>query len=669
MTATATGEVRSFALVGHGGGGKTTLAEAILFSAKETSRQGRIADKNTVSDFEEDERARGHSIDSSLLKAKWKEKLFQIVDTPGYPDFAGQALRALDAVDLAVVVINAHDGVVLNTRRMYKAAGERGLPRVLVINRCDMENIDAAKLGKAVDELTGRAGQPVTLPSGWGHACNGIRSIFREAADRKSGFVEAAVEADDALMEKYLESGEVSDDDLQRAIPAALRAGTLVPIFHTVAEKGVGVTDLMDFLAEFTPAPGARQVLDGEGKQHPCQPSDPLRALCFKIMYDRQAGKIAFVRVFTGSLRPGDHPVVARLDAPIKIGHLARFQGTARQDMDQAGMGDIVALTKVEELEMGDTLHAPGQPFRIGLPALPRPMVGLAVTSKGRGDEAKVAKELSRLTGTDPCLHVDRSRETHELVVKGLSTLHLDITLKRLHAHGVDVVTSTPKIPYLETINTKADGHYRHKKQTGGAGQFGEVFLKVEPMERGAKDPLDFVDDTVGGSIPRQFLPAVEKGIRQKMTEGVIAGYPVVDVRVKVYDGKYHEVDSKEIAFVIAGRNAFADAVEKAKPSLLEPIMNISIEVPSRFMGDITGDLNTRRARIQGMDSAGDIQIIHAQAPLAEMQTYSTQLRSITAGEGSFAMEFSHYDVVPGNLQAQVVAKYQSERKKEQEEK
>jgi len=661
-------DIRTIALVGHGGAGKTTLAESILHLAKQTTRQGRILEKNTVADFEEDEKARGHSIDAALLSAPWKSRLFQIVDTPGYPDFVGKAIRALDAVDLAVVVVNAHDGVQLNTRRVFKAAGELGIPRVIVVNRCDVENIELGRLGKSIDELAGKAAQAVTLPNAWGSRCSAIHSIFGEASGKKQGFVEAAVEADDALMEKYLEAGEVNDEELRRAIPLALRTGTLVPVFHVCSEKSLGVIELMDFLADYAPPPSERVVRDGEGKAAKVEPQGFLRALCFKVTFDRQAGKIAFVRIFSGSMRPGDHAVIARTGADLKIGHLARFQGSHKTDLDHGWAGEIVALTKVDELECGDSLHAPGHPAKIGLLPLPQPMVGLAIQPKVRGEEAKLGRELARLTGADPCLSAERSRETHELVLRGLSTLHLDIVLKRLAHAGAEVLTSTPKVPYLETVNHRADGHYRHKKQTGGAGQFGEVYLKLEPQERGAKDPLEFVDDTVGGSIPRQFLPAIEKGIRQKMAEGVIAGYPVVDVRVRVYDGKYHDVDSKEIAFIIAGRNAFADAFEKAKPVLLEPVVNVEIEIPSRFMGDITGDLNTRRARIQGMDSSGDRQIIRAVAPLAEMQSYSTQLRSVTAGEGSFHMEFAHYDVVPGNLQAQIVAKFAAEKAKHQKE-
>ncbi|MGH7162119.1 MAG: elongation factor G, partial [Planctomycetota bacterium] len=562
-------------------------------------------------------------------------------------------------------VVNAYDGVLLNTRRLFRAAGERGIPRVVVINRCDVENIDWRRLDAQISELCGQAAKPVTLPNAWGAGFSAALSIFQEAASRKEGFIEAVVEAEDELTEKYLEAGEVSDDDLRRAIPIALRKGTLVPVFHAAAEKGVGVPELLDFLAEHGPSPVGRTIQDADGNVLECTEGDPLRAVCFKVMFDRQAGKIAFLRLFSGSLRPGDHATVARTGADVKIGHMAAFQGSHKSEIPMAGIGDIVALPKLEDVEIGDTLHAPGAAVRLALVPLPKPMVGLAVAPKARGDEAKIMKELARVAGADPCLVHDRPRDTHELVVKGLSTLHLDIALKRLAQGGVEVTTSTPKVPYLETIHGKADGHYRHKKQTGGAGQFGEVFLKVEPMERGAKDPLEYLDETFGGSIPRQFLPAIEKGIRQKMSEGVIAGYPVVDVRVRVYDGKYHDVDSKEIAFVIAGRNAFADAVEKAKPVLLEPIVNVEIEVPSRFMGDITGDLNTRRARIQGMDSAGDLQIIKAQAPLAEMQTYSTQLRSITAGEGAFHMEFNHYDIVPGNIQAQIVAKAQVEKKEE----
>jgi elongation factor G len=666
--ATNSNEIRTFALVGHGGAGKTSLAEAMLFLGKQTTRQGRIADRNTVSDFEEDERARGHSIDASLLHFPWKTRHFQVVDAPGYPDFAGKAIRSLDAVDLAVLVVNAHDGVALNTRRMFRAAGELGIPRVVVVNRCDMENIEVGRLGASIEEMAGKAAQLYNVPGAWGPGMKGVHSIFGEARAKLEKFVEAAVEADDALMEKYLESGEVSPEDLKKVIPLALRKGTLIPVFHTAAERGIGVPELLDFLAEFAPSPAERSVRDREGRTVPCGPNEPLRALCFKVAFDRQAGKVTFLRVLSGSMKAGDHAVLARSGADVKIGHVARFQGSHKADIDQGVAGDLVALTKLEEVEVGDTLHAPGHPFHAALATLPKPMVGLAVQPKARGEEAKLAKEIHRLTGGDPCLVAERSRETHELVIRGLSTLHLDIALKRMAHAGVEVVTSVPKIPYLETVNGRSEGHYRHKKQTGGAGQFGEVYLKLEPQERGSKDPLDFVDDTVGGSIPRQFLPAIEKGIRQKMGEGVIAGYPVVDVRVRVYDGKYHDVDSKEIAFIIAGRNAFADAFEKARPVLLEPMVHVEIEVPSRFMGDITGDLNTRRARIQGMDSAGDRQIIKALAPLAEMQTYSTQLRSVTAGEGSFTMDLAHYDVVPGNIQAQIAAKFAAEKEKTKKE-
>jgi len=656
-------DTRNIALVGHGRSGKTTLAEAILFAAQVVNRLGTVGDKNTVSDFADDERERGHSIDASIVHAPWKGKDVNVIDGPGYPDFVGQSLRALDAVDCAVIVVHAYDGVLLNTRRLFKAAGDRQIPRIVVVNRCDADNIDMGNLGKALDELCGTAGKAVTVPDAFGPSAKAVRSVFGDATDLKEGFVEAAVEADDALMEKYLEAGEVSDDDLRRAIPLALKAGTLVPIFHTVADKGIGVPELLDFIAEYGPSPVDRVIQDADGNEITCAADGPLRAVCFKVMFERQAGRIAFLRVFSGSLRSGDSAVIARNEETVKIGHPARFQGSAKTEIEQAGIGDLVALPKVDNVNIGDTLYAPGHELKIRVLPLPAPMVGLAVQPKSRGDETKLARELERITGADPCLEAERVTATNELVVRGLSTLHLDIALRRMARNGVEVDTSIPRVAYRETINGKADGHYRHKKQTGGAGQFGEVYLKVEPLPRGAPDPLDYVEEVVGGAIPRQFLPAIEKGIRQKMAEGVVAGYPVVDVRVRVYDGKYHDVDSKEIAFIIAGRNAFAEAIQRAKPVLLEPIVNVEIEIPSRFMGDITSDLNTRRARITGMDSAGESQIIRATVPLAEMQTYSTQLRSITAGEGSFHMEFSHYDVVPGNVAQTVIAKAAAEHK------
>jgi len=649
---------RNVALVGHGGAGKTTLAEAILFDAKMISRQGSIGDKNTVSDSAEDEREQQHSIDSALLHADWKGHTFHVVDTPGYPDFLGQALRGLDAADLALVVIHAGDGVMINTRRLFKRAKDQGLPIAIVVNRCDAENVDSEALQAQILELAGPGAKPYTVPDQFGPSISGIKSVFDEDSDLKDGFVEAAVEADDDLTMKYLEEGEVSDDDLHKAIPEALRAGTLIPVFHTCATKNIGVRKMLDFIVEYGPTPLDRVVHDRDGNVIECSEDGPFLGYCFKVMFDRQAGKIAFVRVLRGSLRGGDSVVVDRTEGSLKIGHASRYQGLQKSELDQAGTGDVVALPKVEAVEIGDTIHAAGSPVQVAGVRLSVPMVGLAITPKARGDEAKIGKELGRLAGADPCLTYARNDQTHELVLSGLSTLHLDVTLKRLAANGVEVTTATPRVPYMETITAKADGHYRHKKQTGGAGQFGEVYLRVEPKaERGGDDPLEFVSKVVGGTISKPFLSAIEKGIRQKMSDGVIAGYPVVDVRVEVYDGKMHDVDSKEIAFIIAGRNAFAEAVEKARPALLEPICDVEIVIPSRFMGDISSDLNSRRARIQGMDSEGDSQIIKAQAPLGEMQTYSTQLRSITAGAGTYSMEFSRYDVVPPNVTQGIIAK------------
>jgi len=656
-------DLRTIALVGHGGSGKTTLSEAMLFAAGSTSRQGTIADKNTVSDFADDEKERGHSIDTALLHATFNDRLFSILDTPGYPDFLGQVLRAIDAVDCAVVVINAYDGVALNTRRTYRAARERGIPCVLVVNRCDMDNIDLEALDRGIEDLCGLSAKVVTIPDKFGPGMKAVRSIFHDAPERKEAFVEAAVEADEALMEKYLEAGEISDEDLQRAIPLALREGTLVPVFHTCADKGIGVKALLEFLAAFGPSPVGRTIHDRDGNAIACSREGPLLGLCFKVTFDRQAGKLAFLRIFRGTLRSGDAAVVARTEATIKIGHMSRYQGSQKSDLTEASAGSLIALPKIDDVEVGDTIHAPGHPVRLRLVHLPTPMVGLALSPKARGDEAKIGRELGRVAGADPCLRFARSTETHELVLNGLSTLHLDIMLKRLAKAGVEVETSIPKIPYLETITGKAEGHYRHKKQSGGAGQFGEVYLRVEPLPRGSPEALDYVDATVGGSIPKQFIPAIEKGIRQRMAEGILSGCKLVDVRVSVYDGKYHDVDSKEIAFIIAGRNAFTEAFNKARPVLLEPVMNVGIEIPSKYMGDITGDLNSRRARITGMDTAGDHQVIKAHAPLSEMQTYSTNLRSMTHGEGSFTMEFDHYDVVPAHIAQGVIAKYQAQKK------
>ncbi|MEE8105109.1 MAG: elongation factor G [Planctomycetota bacterium] len=662
MAAASSVDTRNFTLVGHGGSGKTTLAEAILFASKAINRQGSIGDKNTVSDFADDECERGHSIDSAVLRANWKGKNLNILDAPGYQDFNGQARRTFDGVDCAVVVINAYDGVGLNTHKMFNGAREHNLPCIVVVNRCDSDNINIPALDASIQALFGQAAKAVTLPETWGPGCSAVKSIFNGDGDLE-GFVEAAVEADDDLMEKYLDAGEVSDDDLKKAIPLALQAGTLIPIFHTVATTGVGVTDLLDFIADFGPAPEGRVIHDMDGNEIVCGADKPFLAVCFKITFDRQAVRVTFLRVLCGSLRPADMAKVDRTDETVKIGHIHRFQGNSKSETEQATAGDIIALPKVDGIEVGDTLHDPAHPVKVKFARGSNPMVGLSLKPKARGDDAKIGKELGRIVGADPALVYERTSDTNELVVRGLSTLHLDIALKRLAVAGVEVDTAPPKVAYLETITAKAEGHHRHKKQTGGAGQFGEVYLRVEPIARGADDPLEFENKTVGGSIPRQFVPAIEKGIRQMMMEGVLSGNRVVDVKVSVYDGKFHDVDSKEIAFIVAGRKAFAQAIEKARPVLLEPVVTVEIEIPSNFMGDITSDLNSRRARIQGMDSVGDRQLIKAEAPLSEMQTYSTQLRSITGGEGSFSMDFSHYDIVPGQVAQQIVARHKASKK------
>ncbi len=656
----AVADTRNLTLVGHGGAGKTTLTEAILFKAGMVNRQGTITAKNTVSDFGEDEQERGHSIDPVTLFADWKGKRVQIVDAPGYPDFLAHALRGLDAADCALLVVNAYDGVALNTRRLWAATQNRGIPTLVIINRCEADNIDVDKVRADVADMCGPRAQWLTVPDAWGSSMTCVNTIFEDAG-LKEKFVEAAVEADEGLMEKYLEAGELSDDELRRAIPIALRENTLVPIFSVSAEKCLGIAKLLDFVTDYCPTPMDRKIHDADGNEVALAPDAPPLALCFKVTFDRQAGRVAFLRMLSGSMRSGDQMVLARTGESVKVGHTSQYQGSQKVDIPEAKMGDFFSLVKVDSIEIGDVLHSSDNPTTFRPRQLPNPMVGLAILAKTRGDETKLARELERIKGSDPGLVVERDASTHELVVRGLSTLHVDIALRRMAAAGVEVDTSIPKVPYLESISTKAEGHYRHKKQSGGSGQFGEVYLRIEPLERGAEDPLEFVNKTVGASIPRQFMPAVEKGVRQQMADGVIAGFPVIDVRVEVYDGKHHDVDSKEIAFIIAGRKAFALAFEAAKPVLLEPVANIEIEIPSEFMGDITSDLNTRRARIQGMEVLGEMQLIKAQAPLSEMQTYSTQLRSITGGRGAFSMEFSHYDAVPGGETQKIIARAKAE--------
>ena len=670
------GDIRNIVLVGHGGAGKTTLAEAMLHRCGIITRMGTVEEANTTSDFEPEAKQHKHSTSATLLYATHAGKEINLIDTPGYPDFIGQALAALPAVETAVIVVNAETGIEVNTRRLYHAAGEMGLARMIVINKIDKVAGSGRieELVESLKEMFGPQLHCINLPKDYGRDVvdcfdedhgsadfGDVKAIHQE-------MVESVVEIDDAQMEKYLSGENIPLADLRACFIKAMNAGHVVPILFTAAKGEVGIDDLLHILVEEAPSPEtakcrrlSRKVEGDEMEvvESPCDADKPLLAHVFKVTTDPYVGKLAMIRILQGKMDNNTQFICGDEKKAHKTGHVLKVEGRDHPELTAvAYAGDLVALSKVEEIHVDQILHEPGtaNQWKAVSPKYPMPMFSLAIEPKSRGDDVKISGALHKLSEEDPTFRVTHDVQTHELVVHGVGDLHLRVMLEKMkNRFNLEVITKPPKIAYKETITAKAEGHYRHKKQTGGAGQFGEVFLRVEPLERGKG--FEFVNDVFGGTIPGQYIPSVEKGVHDILSGGAIAGYPVQDIRVSVYDGKYHPVDSKDIAFRTAGKYALKDAITKARPSLLEPIVNMEITVPEKYVGDITGDLNGRRGRINGVDTMpGAMSMIRAVAPLAEVMTYNNQLRSVTSGQGSFVMEFSHYDVVPPQVQAKIVA-------------
>jgi elongation factor G len=664
-------DVRNVALVGGGGAGKTTLVETALFLAKVTNRKGTVEEGNTVSDFDPDEKDRRQSLTASVVHLPWAGKQVRLVDTPGAQDFVGEPTAALAAVETAAICVDAHDGVGVVARRRFRDAEKAGLVRVVVLTRIDTENIDPDALTESLRANFGEHVIPLNFPDRFGPGVTKIHNVFGEdlpddvkerAAELRKQVTEAVVECDDALIEKYFSEGAISRDELFHAFPKAVRTGHIVPVLHLSAKKELGVRQFLDFLVHETPSPAegvTRPAKTRSGEEAKPQVKDPFSAQVWKLVVDPHVGRVAFLRVWTGTLLPKTQFTHLRTGQAERIGDLLEVQGKEMKPVASAGAGDLVAVAKVEHLHVGDSVSEGPQGYVYEPIPFPKPMVTLGVEPKNRADEAKLGPEMQKLADADPTFVAERDPATHEFVIRGMSTLHLDTSLKRLARRKVEVVTHPPKIPYRETVGTKGGAEYRHKKQSGGRGQFAEVHLRVEPLPRGSG--FEFVDDVVGGTIPRQFIPAVEKGVRDTLPQGVVAGFPFTDVRAIVHFGKFHEVDSDEYSFKLAASQAFKLAVETARPILLEPIMDVEIEVPARFMGDISGDLNSRRGRIVGMDTQGDVTVIQAQVPLPEMLNYSTELRSITAGEGEYRAEFARYERVPPPLDEQVISKHKKE--------
>jgi len=684
MATFTTEALRTVALVGHGASGKTTLTEALLLKAGMIQNQGSVERGTTVSDFDPLEKQFLHSLYSSIVHLDYAGTRTHLIDTPGHPDFIGQAIGALDAVETVAVVVNASNGVELVTRRMMEWARARQLCRIIVVNRIDVENVDLPGLVTTLQQAFGKACLPINLP-----ADRGARVIdcftndsgdadFLSVREVHRMVLEQIVEVDEAAMEQYLERGDLDPASLHGPLEKALREGHIIPICFVSARTGAGVRDLLEVFARHLPHPGEGNPPRfykgaGEAEQEFRSEPDPRRhvlAHVFKVMSDPYVGKLGVFRVYQGTVTRDTQLFVGDGRKPFKVGHLFLLHGRDHVEVNEAVPGDIAAVARVDEVTFDSVLHDSHDEDYIRMRPLgwPRPMFGLAIEPKRRGEEQKISEALHRVAAEDPTFQVDHNPTTHETVIRGLGDLHLRSILERMATQfKVEVNTRPPRIPFRETIAAHADGHARHRKQTGGAGQFGEVYLRVEPLERGAG--FEFLDHSKGGVIPNQYIPAVEKGVRQVLTSGAVAGYPMQDIRVVVYDGKHHPVDSKEVAFVSAGRKAFLDALEKARPVVLEPIVAVDIVCPDSAMGDITGDLSGKRGQITGTETTGaGMCSIRALVPLSELNGYAGRLKAATGGQGSYSMTFAHYEPVPPAVQTRLSAEYKASRGQEVDE-
>ncbi len=666
-----TASIRAVALVGHGGAGKTSLAEALLLRAGAIAAAGSVEKGSTVCDFDTQEKAAGHSLQSALVNFAWEDVHVHLADTPGYPDFAGQAMATLAGVDTAVVVINAQTGVELMTERMMRAAAARGLARMIVINKIDADNLDLAGLMADIRERFGPACKFLDLPSpDHGKVVEVMEHDSGDAdvdtvAHAHRELIDQLVEEDESLMERYLEDGkDPSAGELHAPFEKALREGHLIPVLFASAKTGAGIDELLHVLATLAPNPAEANVppfyKDGEAFQREPDAAKHVLAHVFKIIVDPYMGKVGVFRVHQGTIRKDSQLFVGDGKKAFKVGHLYQLQGKDYVEVDELLPGDIGAIAKVEELEFDAVLHDSHDEDHIHLKPLefPKPMQGLAVETTKKGDEQRLFEILHKLELEDPCFRMERHPTTHETVIFGLGEMHLRYKLEKMASqYKLELATKPPQVPYRETITKAAEGHCRHKKQSGGAGQFGEVYLKIEPLERGTG--FEFVDHVKGGVIPGVFMPAVEKGVRMALEGGVVAGFPVEDLRVIVYDGKTHPVDGKEVAFVQAGKKAAIAAIQAAGAVVLEPIVAIDVHVHDDQMGDIAGDLSSRRGHVTGTTPRGPGRVaVAGEVPLAEINDYASRLKSLTGGRGSYSIEFARYAQVPPPVQQKLASSF-----------
>ncbi len=666
--------IRTLALVGQTASGKTSLAEALLHRSGAIGAPGSLERGTTVSDFDPMERRAQHSLNSAILHFKHRGTRVHLIDTPGYADFVGQSMTALEAVDTAAVVINAATGIEMMSTRMMQWARQRALCRMIIVNKIDAQGVNLPRLMGQIREAFGKECLPLNLPAAGGTKV--IDCFFNSTGESDFGaldathraLVEQVVEVDPAFVERYLNEGDVDPRELHAPLEQALREGHLIPVCFVSARNGAGVVELLDVIDLLLPNPtegNPPQFYKGEGAQAKELHADPdpakhVIAHVFKVTVDPYVGKMGVFRIHQGTVTKDSSLYIGDGRKPFKVGHLFMLQGKEHVEVPRGLPGDICAVAKIDEMHFDAVLHDAAEDDHLHLKPLdfPVPVHGLAIEPKRRGDEQRMWEILQKLVDEDPCLKVEHVAVTNETVVYGLGELHLRTLLERMaEVYKCEVTTRPPRIAYRETITAKAEGHHRHKKQSGGAGQFGEVFLRIEPLPRGTG--FEFVDQVKGGTIPTQFIPAVEKGVRSALDGGVIAGYPVKDVRVIVYDGKSHSVDSKDIAFATAGRKAFIDAVLKARPIVLEPIVKVEITAPETSMGDITGDLSAKRGQVSGTHAqTGGNVTVDGQVPLSELSNYQARLNGMTGGQGRYAIALSHYEAVPPTIQQQLMGQY-----------
>jgi elongation factor G len=681
--------IRNIALVGHSGSGKTQLASALLFDAGTVNRFGKVDEGTTITDYDEEEIARKHTLAASLAWCEWRRIKVNIIDTPGMANFLSDARASLRVADAAVVVVDAVAGAEVQTEKVWAEAEALGLPRLVVLNRLDRDRASLDRALASLREACSRAVTPLQIPIGEERAFKGVVDLIgmkaftfdpangaaREvpipgdmadaAQSARDALIEMVAEADDALMERFFEAGTLTQEELIAGLRSATASGRIAPLLCTSALVNVGIPQVLDAVVDYLPGPADRpfKAIDAAGQDVSRAAADtgPCAAFVWKTVADPFAGRVTLFRVMTGTLKADSAIYNVTRDTSERLGHLMSMQGKTPTNVPELRAGDLGAVAKLKDTLTNDTLADKTAGLRFAPIPFPEPVLSYAIEPRSRGDEDKISTAMHRLEEEDPTIRYARDPQTKELLLSGQGQLHIEVTVAKLKRRfGVEVNLKPPRIPYRETITAATEAHGRHKKQTGGHGQFGDCKIRLEPLPRGAD--FEFVDDIFGGSIPRQFVPAVEKGIQDARLRGYLAGYPVVDFRATVFDGSFHPVDSNELSFKLAGSLAFKDGMARARPTILEPVMNVEIHAPSDYAGDLMGDLNGRRGRISGMDSRGATTVIRAQVPMAEMLTYEQHLTSVTGGRGSYHMEYSHYDEVPAHQQSKIVAAAKAER-------